>query len=179
MVIASLHLGSWLRLFRPGPWVAPFVPTPEDVVPKMLTLARLQPGESVLDLGCGDGRLLSTAVRQFGAARATGYELDEQLAALARQRAGDDPRIEVRVDDLALAGPAISEADVVTLYLSNTGNARLLPLLRQWGRPSSRVVTYFWEMPVPASKSIRMTSSGAPVHLFDHEALLRCESEKG
>ena len=115
-MLESLHLGSWLRLLRPGsPWLAPFVPTPHEVASQLLKLGRLAPGETVCDLGCGDGRLLTLAVRKFGARRAIGYELDESLVAAARSDAAGDPRIDVRLGDASSAAEALAESDIVTL----------------------------------------------------------------
>ncbi len=172
-MLESLHLGSWLRLLRPGsPWLAPFVPTPHEVASQLLKLGRLAPGETVCDLGCGDGRLLSLAVRKFGARRAIGYELDESLVAAARSDAAGDPRIDVRLGDASSAAEALAESDIVTLYLSVSGNATLLPLLRQHLRPHARVCSYVWEMPsVEPTKTLLMPGSGVPLHLFEHAAL--------
>ena len=143
--------------------------TPKEVGRRMLSLARLQRGETVVDLGCGDGRLLKIAVNEFGASRGIGYEMDQSLVDAARTPCDD--RIEIRTDDIANAAPALSEADVVVLYLSDTGNAQLLPLLRKTLMPSARVVSYIWEMPVQASRTVLMPGSGAPIHLFEHSSL--------
>ena len=70
------YLGSWLK-YMARLRLAPYVPAPTIVCNTMLELAALKPGEIVCDLGSGDGRLLRHAVHSFGAARATGYELDE------------------------------------------------------------------------------------------------------
>ena len=171
---ATFHVGSWLRMLRPGaPWVAPYVPTAPDVALQLLSLARLAPGETMCDLGCGDGRMLSLAVHHFGAARAIGYELDEELAASARNSAAGDQRIEVRCEDFfESAAVVIAEADVVALYLSETGNSQLLPLLRENLRPTARVVSNVWEMPVPATKTLRAKGSFVPLHLFEHADLM-------
>ena len=116
--------------------------------------------------------MLNMAVHEFGAARAIGYELDAGLAASARDLAAGDPAIEVRCEDFFEgAAAALAEADVVALYLSETGNARLLPLLRQHLRPSARVVSNVWEMPVPPSRTVHAKGSNVPLHLFEHAAL--------
>ena len=166
----GLWLGSWAR-FVVGNRLAPYVPTPHDVAPHLLKLAALRPGEVLVDLGCGDGRLLHAAVHRFGAARATGFELDPALAQQARELGGEDGRIEVfRADALSsTAADALSGADVVALYLSDRGNASLLPVLRERLRPSARVVSYVWEMPegTSPSKTVLMNGSGAPMHLYE------------
>ena len=158
----------------PGsPWVAPFVPTAPEVAQQLLSLARLQAGETMLDLGCGDGRMLGLAVRGFGAARAIGYELDESLVQQARQDPSlQDSRIEIRCQDFFEAGAAaLADADVVALYLSETGNAKLLPLLQQHLKPTARVVSNVWEMPVPATRTLRASGSFVPLHLWEHADL--------
>ena len=139
----SSYLGSWLR-YMAGSRLAPYVPAPSAVGTTMLQLARLSPHEVVLDLGCGDGRLLRQAVHEFGAASAVGYELDEGLVATARDLNGDDERLCVRLADALSAADDIARADVVALYLTEAGNAALLPLLRQSMRPTARVVSYCW-----------------------------------
>ena len=171
---ATFHFGSWLRLLRPGgPWVAPYVPTATEVARQLLSLARLAPGETMCDLGCGDGRMLHMAVHEFGAARAIGYELDTALAASARDLAAGDRRIEIRCEDFFEgAAGVLAEADVVALYLSETGNAQLLPLLCQHLRPSARVVSNVWEMPVPPSRTLHAKGSNVPLHLFERAALM-------
>lgn len=174
---ATFHFGSWLRLLMPGsPWVAPFVPTAPEVAQQLLSLARLQAGETMLDLGCGDGRMLGLAVRGFGAARAIGYELDESLVQIARQ--DQDSRIEIRCQDFFESGAAaLAEADVVALYLSETGNAKLLPLLQQHLKPTARVVSNVWEMPVPPTRT-RRSGSLAPLHLWEHADLSPADSQR-
>ena len=110
----------------------------------MLSLSRLQPGEKLVDLGCGDGRLLRTAVSDFGASQAVGYELDAELVTLARSLNGSDSRLTVHEKDAAESAADLHEADVVSLYLTERGNASLLPLLASTLRPHARVVSYCW-----------------------------------
>jgi predicted RNA methylase len=101
-------LVSWLK-YMAGRRLAPYVPAPPLVGQSMLKLAALQPGETVVDLGCGDGRLLRAAV-DAGAGRAVGYELDAELVTAARKAAGDDARIEVFQADVKDACEALEEA---------------------------------------------------------------------
>lgn len=169
----GLWLTSWLRFitrFR----LAPFVPTPHDVAARMLRLGKLQPGERVVDLGSGDGRLLRAAVTEFGAARADGFELDDNLVVIAQQEAtalGEDlaSRITTHHQDAHDSADALRTADVVTLYLSDRGNASVLPLLRQSLHPRARVVSYAWEMPegVPPTRSARLERSMLQLHLYE------------
>lgn len=120
----------------------PFVPTPEPVVRRMLSLVKVRPGELVYDLGAGDGRILSSAVRDFGA-RAVGVELHasrcaEILERLKHERIGDSVKL-IRRDffDINLAG-----ADVITLYLLTSVNSQIKPKLEQELRAGTRVVSH-------------------------------------
>ena len=101
---------------------------------------------------------------ELGAARATGYELDEQLVQQARQSAIDASRVDVRHEDALKAGECLREADVVTMYLTNRGNEAVLPLLRTSLRPSARVVSYVWGLPdLPPSRSTTVVGTGVVV----------------
>jgi tRNA A58 N-methylase Trm61 len=155
-------LGSWLR-YMLRTRLAPYVPVPPKVGRALFDLAQLRPGESVVDLGCGDGRLLQMAI-ESGAGRATGFELDEDLVQEARRTAAGDARIEVRHEDASLAGKILCEADVVTLYLTTRGNEAVLPLLRASLRPRARVVSYVWGMPeLPPTRSATAVGAGVVV----------------
>lgn len=120
----------------------PFVPTPEPVVRRMLTLANVKAGETIYDLGAGDGRILSSAVRDFGA-KAVGVELHaSRYASIAerirRERLGDYVRL-IRADFLDVN---LSGADVVTLYLLPSVNTLMKRKLEVELRPGARVVSH-------------------------------------
>lgn len=144
----GLWLGSWVR-FILGTRLGPYVPTPQHVVTRMLSLALVQAADCVHDVGCGDGRMLLAAAQQHGA-RGVGYELDARLAAAATQAvldAGLQHRIDVRRADAREA--CFDGADVIMMYLSETGNATMLPRLRTAaasraarGVPPARCVTF-------------------------------------
>lgn len=130
----------------------------------MLKLARLQPGEVVVDLGCGDGRLLQRAI-DMGAARAIGYELDGDLVAAARTSISDE-RVQVHQANVLEASTCVQSADIVALYLTERGNATVLPMLRANLKPSARVVSYVWPMPgVPPRQTATATGGGAVFQL--------------
>ena len=126
--------------------LAPFVPTPEPVVERMLEAAELKPGETLYDLGCGDGRILFVAAQKFGA-RAVGVELssglvkqtDDKARALGLQN-------EVRVIQGDLLKVDVRPADVVTLYLQRLSNEKLKPILRKQLKSGSRVVSHDYEI---------------------------------
>lgn len=169
--------GSWLR-YLARLRLAPFVPVPRAVGKTMLDLAKLQPGEVLVDLGCGDGRLLRQAVADYGASHAIGYELDDDLVAASQAAAHEDTRIVVRQEDALRAGDCLEQADVVTLYLTERGNSTLLPLLRRHLRPTARVVSYVWGMPaLPPTRTAQAVGEGVVlsfpnVLLWEHEALM-------
>lgn len=125
-----------------GRLIVPFVATPEVVVQRMLTLAEVRPGESVYDLGAGDGRIISSAVRNFGA-KALGVELNPSrhqgiIERLRNERIEDSVNV-IRGDfnDVNLAG-----ADVVTLYLLTSVNDLIKPKLEREMKTGSRVVSH-------------------------------------
>lgn len=124
----------------------PYVPTPPDVVEKMLELANVDEDDVVYDLGSGDGRIVITAAREYGA-RGVGIEIDSQRVAEARknaQEAGVANLVEFRRGDLFEAD--ISEATVVTLYLLPTVNLKLRPKLFEELEPGTPVVSHDFDM---------------------------------
>ena len=122
-------------------------PTPPAIVREMLELAKVRPGDIVYDLGCGDARILITAVREYGAEKAVGYELNPYLYEQCLQkiyRKNLQNRITVIEDDLIYAD--ISEASVITLFLSMKANECLDLKLAKEAKPSTRIVSYFHPM---------------------------------
>jgi len=120
----------------------PYVQTPEPVVRAMLELGRVAPGEMVIDLGCGDGRMAVMAARDFGA-RAIGYDLDPTRVAEARdsaRRAGVADRARFEVSDVLTAD--ISRADVVVMYLIPMLIESLKPRLLSELGAETRVVSH-------------------------------------
>lgn len=138
-----------------------FVPTPEPVAEEMLGLARIMPHETVYDLGSGDGRILIAAAAEYGA-RAVGYEIDARLVEESRKRiaaAGVADKVEVREGNLFEAD--LSQADVVTLYLSPTMNAKLLPQFDAM-KPGSRVLSHDFDIPgIKPQTVVKVTPGGA------------------
>lgn len=122
--------------------LAPFVATPPDVVDRMLKLARTGPGDTVIDLGCGDGRIVIAAARTFGA-RGIGIDIDAALLERARadaKAAGVDDRVSFRLEDAMTAD--VSKATVVTLYLLSASNVKLRPILTKQLAAGARIVAH-------------------------------------
>lgn len=122
--------------------LAPFVALSLYSVRRMLRLANVGPTDVVYDLGSGDGRVVITAVHEFNAKKGVGIELRKDLIRLAHaqiQKLDLARSVEI-IHGNALETP-ISEADVITLYLSTKGNEVLRPKLERELRPGSRVVS--------------------------------------
>jgi hypothetical protein len=126
---------------------APFVPTPQGVVTEMLKLANPTHTDVVYDLGSGDGRLVITAVQQFGAKRGVGVEIAPELIQRSQknaQVAGVSDRVQFLQQDLFQTD--LSDASVVTLYLSPAANRQLRPKLLSELKPGSRIVSHAFTM---------------------------------
>jgi SAM-dependent methyltransferase len=152
------------RPMRPTePYLAPYVVTSQEVVEEMLRLAGVGKDDLVYDLGSGDGRIVITAARLYGA-RGVGVELDPELVRRARdnaRRANVSHLVEFRQQDLMTVD--LSLATVVTLYLGREANLKLRPRLRAQLRPGARVVSHEFDMGDWASSAIlrvRDESSG-------------------
>ena len=126
--------------------LAPYVPTPADVVERMLVLAKVGPRDVVFDLGCGDGRIVITAAQKFGA-RGVGIDIDANLINQAEanaKAAGVDRRVKFLVQDAMTVD--VSDATVVTLYLLSASNVRLRPILTRELRRGARIVSHSFAM---------------------------------
>ncbi len=126
--------------------LAPYVPTPHDVVERMLTLAKVGKDDVVVDLGSGDGRLVIAAAKQHGA-RGIGIDIDPARIAEATtnaQQAGVANRVEFRQQDALQAD--VSQATVVTLYLLSSSNVKLRPRLLSQLKPGARIVSHQFGM---------------------------------
>lgn len=127
--------------FGPMENLGPPIPTPQWVVEKMLEAGRVKPGDTVYDLGSGDGRIVITAAQKFGA-KAVGVELRPDLCDKARERIkelGLEDKVSI-VQGSALRVD-LSAADVVTMYFLTSSNERLRPNLEHWLKPGARVVS--------------------------------------
>jgi SAM-dependent methyltransferase len=145
LALAGSQPGAAQRFTDPDT-LAPDFPTPQLVVDRMLAIAQTRPADTVYDLGCGDGRIVITAAKKFGA-HAVGIEIRRDVY----------EKTLARVSALGLAGQVrivhgnalhydLSPADVVTLYLLTSSNERLRPELEKSLKPSARVVSHDYEI---------------------------------
>ncbi len=126
--------------------LAPFVPTPQDVVDRMLELAGVTGSDVIYDLGCGDGRIVITAAREYGA-RGVGIDIDPQRIAEANANAeaeGVQDLVTFIEQDAMTVD--VSDATVVTLYLLSSSNLKLRPLLTEQLAPGARIVSHAFSM---------------------------------
>ncbi|MHC4692483.1 MAG: methyltransferase domain-containing protein [Planctomycetota bacterium] len=141
-----------------------FVPTPQDVVDKMLELAEVTKDDLIYDLGCGDGRIVVTAAKKYGC-RAIGYDIDpnrvkESRANVAKNNVGHLVSIEQK-DVFTLD---LSKANVITLYLLPKLNVKLIPQLEKL-KPGSRIVSHDFGMEgVEPDEVVKLSSKEDDYH---------------
>jgi len=126
--------------------LAPFVPSPPHVVSEMLQLAELKKGETLFDLGCGDGRIILEAAQKFGA-NAVGVELDEGRYLTCVKKV-EEAHLEGTVEVIHgnLLDIDLKNADVVTLYLLTSSNEKIKPNLERQLRKGARVVSHDFQI---------------------------------
>lgn len=133
----------------------PYVPTPWPIVDELLKLADIGSNDIVYDLGSGDGRLVITAAKRYGA-RGVGIEIDPKLVALATtgaQREAVGARVKFVQGDLFES--SFKDATVVTLYLLPRFVTRLVPKFREELRPGSRIISHDYPLtPWPPDKTL-------------------------
>jgi precorrin-6B methylase 2 len=163
MVLVSSRPGASQSVRAPD---TIYLPTPGEVVTAMLRMARVGRGDVVYDLGSGDGRIVIAAVKEFGAARGVGVELDAvrvQEANENARRAGVKDRVEFRQQDVL--DTDIRPATVVALYMGQAMNLKLRPKLQAELKAGTRVVSHAFDMgdwmPIDTQ-----TVNGRPVFLW-------------
>ncbi len=125
-----------------------YVPTPQSVVDAMLKMANVTKNDVVYDLGCGDGRIVVTAAKQFGA-RGVGIDIDPQRIKESNenaQAAGVTDKVKFMYADIFADSTDLSEASVVTLYLLPSLNVKLIPKLKRELKPGTRIVSNSFDM---------------------------------
>ncbi|MCC6421379.1 MAG: methyltransferase domain-containing protein [Gemmataceae bacterium] len=141
--------------------VVRYVPTPDDIVGEMCKLGKVTRKDIVYDLGCGDGRMVIKAVKDFGARRGVGVDIDPERVKESKEnavKAGVQDKVEFRKGDV-LKIDDLSDATVVLLYMGEDINKRLAPILQKSLKPGARVVSHRFTMGdlwTPA-KTIRVT----------------------
>jgi uncharacterized protein (TIGR03000 family) len=122
-----------------------FVPTPQEVVEKMLELAKVKKTDIVYDLGCGDGRIPVTAAKKYGC-KAWGYDIDPQRIKESNENVKNNKVQDlVTIEKKDIFTLDLSKADVVTLYLLPDLNVKLMPQLLKL-KPGSRIVSHAFDM---------------------------------
>jgi SAM-dependent methyltransferase len=139
-----------------------YVPTPNEIVNRMLDVANVSPLDVVYDLGCGDGRIVIAAAKKYGT-RGVGVDLDPARIREAQanaKKAGVENLVTFKVADLFKTD--LTEATVVTLYLLPELNRRLKPKLFAELKPGARVVSHDWDMgrDWPPDEEIKLGTSG-------------------
>jgi precorrin-6B methylase 2 len=129
-----------------GKRIVPYVPTPQEVVERMLDLAQVKKGDVVYDLGSGDGRIVVTAAKKYGV-KAIGFEIDPQRikeSAENIKKAGVGHLVEIRQQDIRTVD--LSPATVLTMYLLPEVNLMIRPNIWKQMKPGSRVVSHDFDM---------------------------------
>lgn len=142
----------------------PYVQTPQNVVDKMLEVAKVGPKDYVIDLGSGDGRMVITAAKRYGA-RGFGVDLDRRLVHLSNTlaaKAGVADRAKFYERDIYQTD--LSPASVVTIYLLPEVNLMMRPKLLSMLKPGTRVVSHDYDMGEwPPDAAFTMDAPGKPV----------------
>jgi precorrin-6B methylase 2 len=155
-----------------------YVPTPQEVVDKMLALADVRPGEIVYDLGCGDGRIPVTAAKKYGV-RAWGFDINpvrvkESLENVEKNNVKN--LVTIKLQDIFELD--LSKADVITLYLLPQLNVKLIPQLDKL-KPGCRVVSHDFNMEgVRPKRELTYTPPGNREHRI-YLWVTPLEKEKG
>ncbi len=157
MLVAAAAIGAAMLLRgSPPPAAAPaphwgkpdiiYAPTPDEVIDAMFAMAGLKDGDVIYDLGSGDGRILIAAAHRFDV-RAVGIEIDPRLIVQARanaKAAGVADKVSFRQENIFTA--AFHDATVITLYLIESLNKRLLPRFLAELKPGTRIVSHSFRM---------------------------------
>ncbi|MFM8275109.1 MAG: class I SAM-dependent methyltransferase [Gemmata sp.] len=131
-----------------------YVPTHEKVVSAMLKLAAVKEGDTVYDLGCGDGRIVITAVKDFKAKRGLGIDYNPERLKDCEKRIKTEKLTDAQTkqltfkqgDVLKMTPDDFKDVDVVTLYLYPEVNLRLMPVLKKGLKPGARIVSHDFDM---------------------------------
>lgn len=126
-----------------------WVPTPPDIVDEMCKLGKVDKDDTVFDLGCGDGIMVIRAVKNFGAKKGIGVDIDPNKvkdAKAAAKAAGVSDRLEFREGDVLKPIEGLADASVILLYMGDDLNNALKPNLLKTLKPGTRVVSHRFKM---------------------------------
>lgn len=147
---------------------APFVPTPQKAVLKMLDLAKIKKGDKVYDIGCGDGRLVHTASKYYGAS-AVGFELSPPVYLLAKLR-GLIQRSGAKIVFGDFRRHSLKDADVIVCYMLPNTMRNFRPKFEKEMKKGAKIVSYAFHIqdwtPIynePRNKELRM----APIWIYE------------
>jgi SAM-dependent methyltransferase len=144
-VVAALVLLAASAVHAQAGEEVPFITSPDNVTLEMLRLANVGPGDHLIDLGSGDGRIVILAAKRFGAT-GLGVEIDPRLVEESRRNAreaGVADRVEFREQDLFQTD--LGKATVITMYLLPEINLQLRPRLQAL-KPGTRIVSHDWDL---------------------------------
>jgi protein-L-isoaspartate O-methyltransferase len=152
-------------------YTEPYIPTPEDVIPKMLTLASVRPNEMVFDLGSGDGRMVIAAARDFHA-RVVGVEIRRRLVRECRRKVKEMGLAhQVTISCRNFKKVSLRKADVLATYLSSYTLNLMAPKFIKELRPGVRIVNF--DYPISGwrpKREIQVTPAGwkkpHPIYLY-------------
>ena len=162
------HAKGWHVALPPQLVGARYMPTPQPVVDAMLALAQVGAEDTVYDVGCGDGRVVITAARRYGA-RAVGIDIESWCIAESQEnarRAGVEQLVTfVHANALDVD---LSPATVVAMYMPAAWNRLFLPKLRRELAPAARVVSYMYELgdETPVARGWVTDQYGRPSPIF-------------
>jgi uncharacterized protein (TIGR03000 family) len=149
----------------------PYVPTPPEVVAKMLEMGQVKEGDVVWDLGCGDGRIVIDAVKKNKAKHGFGLDIDPDRIKEANEnakKAGVQDKVEFKVGNV-FDVTSVADADVVCLYLLPEINLRLRPMLQRTLKPGARLVSHDFDM---GDWKPNQTAEVTDSESFDHTVYL-------
>ncbi|MHB9029560.1 MAG: SAM-dependent methyltransferase [Candidatus Latescibacterota bacterium] len=142
-----------------------FVPTPQEVVDKMLELAKVTKDDVIYDLGCGDGRIVITAAKKYGC-RGVGYDIDPKRVMESMNNVREQGVMDlVRIEQKDVFTLDLSKASVITLYLLPSLNVKLIPQLQKV-RPGTRIVSHDFDLQgvVTQDKAVRVRTDDDMEH---------------
>jgi protein-L-isoaspartate O-methyltransferase len=188
LAILVIAAGPLLSADEPGADDAPrpaprpvFVPTPLDVVTRMLDLAEVDKDDVVVDLGSGDGRIVIAAAKKYGC-RAIGYEIDKELVRISRERVQNEDLAElVTIEDQDMYTADLSGVDVVAVYVYASVLEKMKPQFEQL-KPGALIVSHFFEIPgIEPTEVVEFESeeTGSTQKVLLYEAPLRYDRSAG